>query len=126
MYSSVCNLSLVTGGYHGRLVIEDLWMDIDRDDYVFAVLQSLEAADLNGGRLASILVSGGVAVTDALYLGSFSLRASRDASGEFSIGAELGERASFLWTSENEPMRFAVHAATISVTKRRQTTRLGR
>lgn len=46
-------------------VIEDVFVDAGRDDYVFADRDDFPAIDLAGGRLGAALLAGGVAITVA-------------------------------------------------------------
>ena len=118
--------SAVMSGDEGGLILEDLWIDVERDDYVFANLPAFDAADPIGGRFAAVLVSGYVEAIDRVYLGTFNLRASDDAGGPYHVGADLRESASFLWTSSNEPMRLEVHTAEVIITTSPRIDKAGR
>lgn len=105
-----------TGGTRGSLVVEDLSINSERADYVFGTQQKLDAVDQVGGRMGAVLFAGGVDATSSKYLGTFTLRASDDALGTFSVNLRGGESSSILWTSQNQPVRFGLGpAATISV-----------
>ncbi|UCC29309.1 MAG: hypothetical protein JSU86_14035, partial [Phycisphaerales bacterium] len=105
----------VTGGTRGSLVVEDLSINSERPDFVFGTQQKLDAVDQVGGRMGAVLFAGGVDATSSKYLGTFTLRASDDALGTFSVNLRGGE-SSILWTSQNQPVRFGLGpAATISV-----------
>ncbi len=75
----------ISAGASGVLTTEELWMDTQRADYVFRGLEKLDAVDRVGKRLGAVLLSGGTQPMETGYLGSYSLRASDDASGTFSV-----------------------------------------
>ena len=56
-----------------------------RQNYVFSGLSNVPALDESGVRLAGALYSGGVNVDTDKYLGTFTFRASVDASGTFTV-----------------------------------------
>lgn len=106
----------ITGGTRGSLSVEDLSIDSERPDYVFHAQPKLDAVDRTGGRMGAVLISGGVDATSAKYLGTYTLRASDDALGTFSVNVRADGSSSILWTSQNQPIRFGPGpAATISV-----------
>ena len=104
-----------SGGTSGRIAGTNLWIDSERADFVFGTEPKLDAVDQFGGRLGGVLMSGSVDATRTSYLGSFTLRASDDASGTFTIDVKTGGRSSIVWTSENKPVNFGTRAATVSV-----------
>lgn len=108
----------VRGGVTGGLIIENLWIDSERADYVFGKLEKLDAVDPSNSRMAGVLIQGGVDVVNPAYVGSYSLRASSDASGVFSANVSLGHNDSILLHASDAPMAFgAGPAAEITVAK---------
>ena len=106
----------VAGGTRGSLVVEDLSINSQRPDFVFGTQQKLDAVDKVGGRIGAVLFAGGVDATSSKYLGTFTLRASDDALGTFSVNLRADNESSILWTSQNQPVRFGLGpAATVSV-----------
>ena len=75
----------VTGGTAGTLTLEDVTIENTRSDFLFNGLSSVEAEDLNNGRAASALFDGGAEATTPQYLAVFTLRASNDAAGSFTV-----------------------------------------
>ena len=75
----------VTGGQTGALELEDLFIDTDREDYVFGAASIVSAVSLPGCKLGAMLQDGGVVVDEPAYLGTFTYRASADAGGVFSV-----------------------------------------
>jgi len=83
---------MVSGGTRGALEREDVEVVTARDDYVFAGLDVVSAADKIGGRITSVLKSGSIDQTDPGYLGTYSFRPSADAAGTFEIAVEVGPK----------------------------------
>lgn len=105
-----------TGGQSGRLGFEDLWVDHERADYVFGTAQKLDAVDRTGGRIGGVLMTGGVNAVQSRYLGSYTFRASPDASGTFEINITTAERQSILMSEGNQELNVGIGpAATITV-----------
>jgi len=68
-------LSVSAGrGDTGMSLVEDLRIESDRDEFVFAGEGLIEAVDLSGKRLGGIVVVGGVDVSGIRYLGTASVR----------------------------------------------------
>jgi hypothetical protein len=106
----------VRGGVTGGLLIDNLWIDSERTDYVFGKLQKLDAVDPSNSRMAGVLMQGGVDVGNPAYVGSYSLRASNDASGVFSVNLGLDHNESILLHASDLAMPFdAGPAAEITV-----------
>lgn len=105
----------VVGGTAGTMTIEDMRIDRARSDYVFGSLQKVDAADVIGGRVGGVLISGGVDATEMSYLGTATLRPSPDARGNFRVTTSGGDRSTLLWTSDNTPVTFRTEAALIAV-----------
>jgi hypothetical protein len=109
----------VTGGESGRLTIENPHVDTRRADFVFQTSEKITAEDRQQVRLGGVLFSGGVNVTRRAYLGTFTLRASADASGTFNVNLQEGPN-SFLGDSRNRTIGFHRGAdATIMVREAR-------
>jgi len=108
----------VRGGATGGLLIDRLWIDSERADYVFGKLQKLDAVDASNSRMAGVLLQGAVDVVNPAYVGSYSLRASSDASGVFRANVSLGYSESILLHTSDAPLPFGAGPdAEISVTK---------
>jgi len=106
----------IRGGSTGALLIDNLWIDAERADYVFGTLQKLDAVDPSNSRMAGVLMQGGVDAVNPAYVGSYSLRASADASGVFNVNLGLDENDSILLRADNQSMPFeAGPAAVITV-----------
>ncbi len=95
----------ITGGTSGNLTVEDLSVDTGRLDYVFNECYQLEAVDRTIGRIGALLFAGGVDATDVSYLGSYTVRASADASGVFHIGVRK-DGQSHLSDAADKPIKF--------------------
>jgi len=109
-------VSLMTlGGDAGTMTREDVTLNSTRADFVFSGLQKVDAVDRSGGRVGAVLFSGGVNVNNPAYIGTYTFRASADATGLFRIGVEIKDRASLLWSASNQPINFSAGSATITV-----------
>ncbi len=97
----------ISGGTAGLLTTNDLWMDTQRTDYVFRGLEKLDAADHNGGRIGAVLLSGGAGAMETGYLGTYTLRASSDASGTFSVSIRTKD-TSMVVSTGNQFIRFGL------------------
>lgn len=94
----------ISGGDAGRLTVDDLFVDHARADYVFGTAQKLDAVDRYGDRIGAVLMDGGVDAMDAKYVGSYTVRASSDASGAFSVNVITADRSSIVMDSENKEL----------------------
>lgn len=110
-------------GKRGTLELVSMDIDTARPDYVFAGVQAIGAPDTIGHRLGAVMMSGGVDATARSYLGTATYRASADAEGTFKISVRSGDRATLLWTADNEPVAFGVNAAIITVGRKTKTDR---
>ena len=81
----------VVGGETGILDLEDLYIGIDRKEFVFAGQESYHAVDMANGRMVCALPEGGVSSKDALYLGTFVLRAGPESRGTFQVIPRTGD-----------------------------------
>jgi hypothetical protein len=90
-----------SGGSSGELILDEVQIDAQREDYVFFSLDAIAAEDQLGGRAAGVLKDGGIDATDSAYLGTFVFRASANAQGTFDVQVDLGEKT-FLADSTNE------------------------
>lgn len=109
---------MTRGGDAGTLTREDVALNSTRTDFVFSGMQKVDAVDRNGGRVGAVLFGGGVNVGDPAYIGSYTFRASADATGLFRIGVDIQDRASLLWSADNKPINFSAGSATITVSAR--------
>ncbi len=80
-----------SGGTAGQLTTSNLWMDSERTDYVFIGHDKLDAVDRSGGRLGGVMLSGGTGAMQRAYLGSYTLEASADASGTFTVNIRTAD-----------------------------------
>lgn len=94
------------GGDGGRLAIGNVQVQSPRSDFVFAGMQKLDAADVNGGRVGSVLYNGGVDVAGQGYLGTFTMTASSYAAGTFIIRTRTDANSSMLLDSANDNIAF--------------------
>ncbi len=81
----------VTGGTSGTLDLETLTINIVRQDYVFPGFSSFTATDVSGVRLGAALDGVGIDPGFNKYLGTFTFRASSDASGTFTVDFRTAE-----------------------------------
>ncbi len=81
----------ISGGTAGQLTMSDMWMDSERADYVFIGHQKLDAVDRTGGRMGAVILSGGTGAMPRAYLASYTLEASADASGTFTVNIRTAD-----------------------------------
>jgi hypothetical protein len=81
----------VTGGESGELRLEEVRIDRERKDYVFAGLDASHAIDLSGGRVVCVAMDQGVAGANDYYAATFVYRPSGDAKGTFTIAPKGNE-----------------------------------
>ncbi len=72
-------------GHNGDLLLKDLWIDEDRDDYVFTELSDFPTISAATQRMGNALLSGAVDTREMRYLGTFEVQASKAAAGSCSI-----------------------------------------
>ncbi len=107
---------VVSGGSSGQLNFDNLSIDTERSDYVFGTLEDLHAVDQTGHRMGAVLMQGSVEAINPAYVGSYTMRASSDASGVFEVNVRLDDDASILWNSDQRPIPFSAgQAVAISV-----------
>ncbi|NOT01721.1 MAG: hypothetical protein HOP29_13950 [Phycisphaerales bacterium] len=82
----------VSGGSTGTLTLEEVFVDDQVGDYLFAGRNAMWGGDLSQSRLANVLNSGSVTTTTEKYACTFVFRASNDASGTFSITLQTDDR----------------------------------
>ena len=103
-------------GGQGRLDVEDLAVENSRSNYIFNGHERVvDMVDVLGQRVGAVLFDGGVNVLSPVYLASFSVRASEDASGSFNVGLVTSDLQSLLLNPEAEQLKFAVVGTTIAV-----------
>ena len=105
----------IRGGTQGTLVQEEMYLDAQRSDYIFAALDTLSGLDHPGGRIGAVLVDGGVSADEPSYLGTYRLRATENAAGAFEIHATSADGASSIRASTNHPIAFANPTADLTV-----------
>ena len=76
-------------------------------------------APIVGGRVRAALIQGGADIRGKAYLGSFTLRASKHASGTFRVRAAMGQGASLIRSSSNKSIEIANPAGGIHVSSPR-------
>jgi hypothetical protein len=109
-------LSLVTrGGDTGAVTVEALRIDENRTDYVFVDVDSIAAVDLAGKRLGATTLARGVTGEGPVYLGTFMLRASPDASGEFNLDLAVASGATLFRDSVLSAIPFRLESAELVV-----------
>jgi hypothetical protein len=81
----------ISGGTAGQLTTSNLWIDSERADYVFVGHEKLDAVDRTGGRMGGVMLSGGTGAMQMAYLGSYTLEASADASGTFTVNIRTAD-----------------------------------
>lgn len=91
-----------SGGDAGLMEFESPIIDLEREDFVFADCEVIDAVDVANGRLGAVRFGGGSDVFGNKYLGSFHLRASEDAAGDFSINIQ-GSGETFIMTTDSTP-----------------------
>ncbi len=97
----------VTGGMSGALEQESMSIAVDRPDYVFGSRPAVTSTDPVSGRLLSALYSGGVAVTETAYVGTYVFRASPDARGTFIVNVRTNHET-LLRDSKGLPIGFRI------------------
>ncbi len=105
-----------TGGQSGSLTREEIWIDVDRADYVFGSAQAIKAVDETHGRMGAVLFDGGVNASGPVYLGTYTFQASSDADGTFTITARANGDT-FISDPNHTHMPFRVQVATITVSR---------
>ena len=107
-------VSLVArGGNSGRLTFENLRVQTERPDFVFSgITEMIKAEDQIRARLGGVLFKGGVNVGSMGYLGTFTVRASPDASGAFQVNLK-GDVSTLLGDSENNRIGYQTGPAAI-------------
>jgi hypothetical protein len=103
---------VVTGGTSGELLRDELQIETTRPDFVFGELNAISAADQTGGRLAGVLIDGGVDRPAASYLGTYSFQPSPDAAGTFQVSIDSRPH-SFLLDAGNEMLEFRTAPAAL-------------
>jgi len=98
---------LSSGGRSGQLELENVHIDPDHPGFVFAEAESIAAMDLVDGRLGAALISGDAPITEPVYLGTFTFRASRSARGRFDL-AVRADGLTFLRDTANAPVPYQV------------------
>ncbi len=95
------------GGESGRLELEQVTIDSEREDYVFGAAQTVTALSPAIGRLAALLYDGSVDVPGTAYLGTYSYVPSANARGTFRVNVEVSAD-SLLANAENVEIGFTV------------------
>jgi hypothetical protein len=95
----------VSDGSAGTLVMEDIFVDVSCEKFLFGTVESLQAVDAANGRLGAAAFDGGVDAVEPAYLGTFVFRATEDASGTFHVSLRDGI-GTFLRDGEGVPIPF--------------------
>lgn len=105
----------VTGGDAGALDRDQMIIDTNQRDYIFAAFgtsEVIKGEDQVNGRIGALMISGSVDATQRSYLGSETFRVSDDASGSFQISIN---RVDTLLTDERgNPKPFQIVGATVT------------
>ncbi len=104
----------VFGGKSGSVAVEGIEMDAQRRDFVFNGLETVGTTGLATHVMLSTLPEGGVKVADRAYLGTYYLRASKDAAGSFSLRLRL-DGSTLLRTSAGEVIAVSGSRAVSSI-----------
>jgi hypothetical protein len=115
------------GGASGSLLLEEISVDVAREDYVFRGLDDARAIDLAGGRVVNLALHDGVPALEPTYLGTVEFRATRDAAGTFDLQLPIGGGLHVL-DSSGRAVNVLVEGTTIDVGVRgvRQGREVGR
>lgn len=95
----------VSGGTVGALTTENIKIDTKRSDYVFGEAQVIKAEAMHSQQMGAMQMSGSVNISQPAYLGTYTFRASPDASGTFEIGLDVG-KSTFLRNSGGTAIAF--------------------
>jgi hypothetical protein len=95
----------VSGGDRGEMTADHIKVDTKRSDYVFGEAQVIKAEAMHSQQMGAMQMNGSVDVTRPKYLGTYTFRASANASGTFEIGLEMG-KSTFLRNSGGTPIAF--------------------
>lgn len=77
----------VTGGRKGKILWEEVRVDRERPDFVFAGRTSISGSQPELGLMGGSLGQGTVSVEKQAYLGTYFIRSSPDALGTFTLRA---------------------------------------
>ena len=77
-------------GTTGEIIVEDVEIVGSRSDFVFDP-SAITVTDLSQFRAVGAMMQGGVIAEEPAYVATYTLRASHDASGTFSINVLTGE-----------------------------------
>ena len=114
-----------TGGERGTLTVEEIVINKEREDFVFALGSSMEAIDPQQMRAAGVLMEGGRSF-DRASVATVTMRASSDAAGTFQVNLDKGQET-FLRDSNAGGIALAIgKAVTITVSDRATPTRAKR
>lgn len=83
----------ISGGTSGSLVLDEITIDAERDDFIFAGFESLQAVDESRGRICAVAITRAADAVGPLYLGTFLFRASADAGGTFYVNPRAADGA---------------------------------
>ncbi len=91
----------ITGGEQGQLVVDDIFIDEGSSDYLFEGTQGFNAVNTDRRLIVNALPAGGVDRAGRSYLGTYVLKASSDARGDFKVTVRGGEDTLFLGPTSN-------------------------
>jgi len=90
------------GGSRGEIEIENVSVDVSRKDYVFLGRNGYTATDQAGGRIAGLLWDGSLPSAGQVYLGTFAVRPTREARGDFTLSVNVGQGTVLVDSNERE------------------------
>lgn len=95
----------------GALPVSDLYIDKDREDFVFGAGEVLDAVDNNGLRMGALMFnSQTIDTVDRLYLGTYTFDVPAGTHGRIYVNVEVGEE-SFLRNPLSRPIEFRLGQA---------------
>lgn len=86
----------ITGGEQGNLVVDDVFIDEGDEQYLFGGTQTFNAVNRDTRLIVNALPAGAVDRAGRSYVGTFVLKASADAKGEFRVAFRGGDHTVFL------------------------------
>jgi hypothetical protein len=112
-----------SGGSSGKLVLAGAVINRQREDYVFGGANVITAESVPSARLGAVAYESGVEVPDWAYLGTYVLRPTADAAGEFRVSVKVAGNETLLADTSNEPIDFVTGPEVVIRLERRPTLR---
>jgi hypothetical protein len=105
----------ITGGERGQLVVDDIFIDEGSTEYLFEGTQGFNAVNTDRRLIVNALPAGAVDRAGRAYLGTYVLKASPDARGDFEVTVLGGEDTLFLGPTSNRIDVGRLGSTTISI-----------